>query len=75
MVFRPPQLFPGARARLEQLQPVLQCSDIFQPLRGTANHARHVSGMEDAETYQGREITRNGSRDRHVFTGQAQPDT
>ena len=31
--------------------------------------------MEDAETNQGREITRNGSSDRHVSSGQACPNT
>ena len=71
MVFCPPQHFPCAGARLEQLQSVLQCRDLFQSLRGVADHARHVSWMEDAETHQGREITRNGSRDRHVSIGQA----
>lgn len=71
MVFCPPQLVPRAGARLEQLQSVLQCSDLFQSLCGIADHARHVSGMEDAETHQGREITRNGSGNRHVSSGQA----
>ena len=71
MVFCPPQLVFGASARLEQLQSVVQCRDLFQSLRGIADHARHVSGMEDAETHQGCEITRNGSRDRHVSSGQA----
>ena len=71
MVFCASQLFPSAGARLEQLQSVIQCRDLFQSLRGTADHARHVSGMEDAETHQGCEITRNGSRDRHVSSGQA----
>ena len=63
MVFCPPQLFPSAGTRLEQLQSFLQCRDLFQPLRGIAYHARHVSRMEDVEPDQGCEITRDGSRD------------
>ena len=66
MVLCRPQFVPRVGARVEQLQSVFQRGDLCQPLCGAAHHAGHVSGMEGAEAYQGREVTRNGSGDEYV---------
>ena len=66
-----PQFVPRASAGLEQLQSVLQRSDFCQLLRGVTHHAPDVFGMESLEAHKNRQITRDGSGDRHVSSGEA----
>ena len=71
VVLRHLKFLPRAGARLEQLQSVLQSRDLCQSLRGVAHHAGHVFRMEVAEAHQGREVTRNGSGDGYLSSGEA----
>ena len=70
VVLSHPQFFPRPSSRLEQLQSVLQCRDVCQPLCGIAHHAGHVCGMEGAEAHQGCKTARDGSGDGYVSSGE-----
>ena len=61
VVLRHLEFIPRARARLEQLQSIVQRGDVCQSLRGVAHHAGHVFGMEGTQAHQDRQITRDGS--------------
>lgn len=66
VVLRHPEFIPRSGARVEQFQSVVQRGDVCQPLCRITYHASHVRGMEVVEANQDREVTGNGSGNRHI---------